>query len=794
MRDSIVPSQICGVLDSRPDVRLLSLDCFDTLLWRVTHSPRDVFASLPNVTPQQRIWAEQRARGAAVVCRGRAEIGIAEIYATLLPNAGVAERDGYVARELAAEGEHCFGFAPTIRLMREAKRRGIPVIVVSDTYLDREQLASLMRAAAGEEALSLIDRIFCSSDHGVSKGEGLFRDVLDAVDVAPGMILHVGDNRAADYVAARELGIQALHLQQFSEAAQQRLRLEAAVGAVIDPTAAIPACQTHRVAVALSEPLLDDDAQALGYTTLGPVLHAFARWLEHCARALAAARPGQVHTLFLMRDGYLPLYVLEHSGGAGSALEISRFAAIASSFDSQGAIERFIETEIGGDPATLLRQLLFKPREIAAALRGLPARGRLAHLLAHLRTPQHVATILERSKMYAERLVAHVRQVAHPAPGDTVMLVGLGYNGTVQNNVESLLRQALGVEVAGRYLLLREQEKAGFDKQGFIASPDYDGNTLEALCGNVAVLEQLCSATHGPVIDYHADGSPIRGPNTVKGGQSDLRDRVQDGCIRFAREQSSPDFQPCEVPAEALHQSAVAVLARLMFLPMPRELAILERFDHDINLGSSGTVRLFDPEIASRGLRERGVFYMKSADRMYLPAELRGHGLPLSLALLTPRRFGLELLYQDFCDNVVELPLLVADGREVSNASVGAVATQDGYMTAMIPVGASRFAIGVQFGRLYEWVEVVSTYFAAASPALGEGPEGERVAALPTLEGMSKEGPFLFRCDDHASFMMVPPPPGDREMMLVVSFRPLALRAPAPGVADLASASARQMS
>ena len=288
MTDSIVASQIGNLLDRYPDIRLLSLDCFDTLLWRVTHAPRDVFAALPDLTSEQRIWAEQRARSAAAARRGRAEVGIDEIYATLLRNADAAQRAAHIARELALEAEHCFAFAPTVELMREAQRRGIPVVIVSDTYLDQRQLAGLIRASAGEAVLSLIDRIFCSSEYGLSKSEGLFRHVLDATGAAPATMLHVGDNHAADVVAATKAGIPALHLNQFSDVAQQRLRLEAAVSAVIRSGPAIPACQTHRAAMALSEPWIDDAAEALGYTTLGPVLHGFTRWLADAERAMAA--------------------------------------------------------------------------------------------------------------------------------------------------------------------------------------------------------------------------------------------------------------------------------------------------------------------------------------------------------------------------------------------------------------------------------------------------------------------------------------------------------------------------
>ena len=63
---------------------------------------------------------------------------------------------------------------------------------------------------------------------------------------------------------------------------------------------------------------------------------------------------------------------------------------------------------------------------------------------------QRMRRIVKHSRAFAERLVAHVRATVNPQRGDTLMLVDLGYNGSVQNQVEALLREALGVHVAGR--------------------------------------------------------------------------------------------------------------------------------------------------------------------------------------------------------------------------------------------------------------------------------------------------------------------------------------------------------
>ena len=102
---------------------------------------------------------------------------------------------------------------------------------------------------------------------------------------------------------------------------------------------------------------------------------------------------------------------------------------------------------------------------------------------------------------------------------------------------------------------------------------------------------------------------------------------------------------------------------------------------------------------------------------------------------------------------------------------------------AAIPIGACRYAIGVQFGRLSQWVQVESAQFVPVRTFLTdkEARFGEPINALPSLEGMEQVAPHLMRCDEESAFLMVPPPAlaAPEPMMLTVVFRPIAERDPA---------------
>jgi len=227
MKIEIRAHELADMMERLPEgVTTLSLDCFDTLLWRTVNTPRDVFAALglPGGGVELRLWSEQ---GAYRTARNRGErrVTLHDIYRHMLPRAGETEVDRRVAHELSLEARHCFAFAPTVELMRRAKTRGLEVVIVSDMYLSHAQLCALIAEAAGEDVLALADRVYVSSEYGCGKAEGLFDHVLADIGRRPDQVLHIGDNPQADYHAADQWGLHAVLLKQFDAEAEQRLRM-----------------------------------------------------------------------------------------------------------------------------------------------------------------------------------------------------------------------------------------------------------------------------------------------------------------------------------------------------------------------------------------------------------------------------------------------------------------------------------------------------------------------------------------------------------------------------------------
>ncbi|KKC27897.1 HAD family hydrolase [Sphingomonas sp. SRS2] len=780
MKISVSAQQIPSLLDQAPEgVEVLSLDCFDTLLWRNTQAPSDIFVELgiEGGSIEPRVRAERKARENQMSRAGRNEVPIELIHARLIPGGDAAAIAAAVQGEFDGEARHCFAFAPVAALVRDAKRRGLKVVIVSDTYFSATQLRELILRAAGSEIADAIDHVFTSSEHGLSKSEGLFGPVIKALGMTPRAILHLGDNIHADQHAPAALGVATAHFRQFDEAAETRLRHEAMAAVIIDPATrqTVPAMQPHRPLVSLREE--QEPAFSLGHDVIGPMLHGFIEWVRDEALALAERSGRPVKPLFLMRDGFLPMKMFETLGSeiATNEVSISRLTAARAGLMDAAAVRALVERDAGKHRLDVLAgQLLLEPHEV----KKLVGAGGDALDLEKLACEDETAEkIVRRSARYADRLIAHVRR-AGLEDGDMALLIDLGYNGTVQDRIAPLLKARMNVESAGRYLLLLEYEPSGADKKGYFDKRHYGRETLKALGSSIAVIEQICTQAKGSVVDYHPNGKTIHEKPTEKGAQSITRDRIQAGAIAYGKAATAMGRGAASDDDDCRRRNAAAILARFMYLPSADEVAVIGDFTHDANMGSSSHMKMLDTSRATRGLRRRGMHYVQSTARMYLPGELQDQGLALNLALFGIVRGALDVREADFLAGGVPVPVILANACEDCMVDVDAYPTHDGYYRLTVPMRGD-LTVAILFGGLYEAVQIEDVSFQPIEIQAEEHSMSDKAElnAPYVQEGMEAIAGDLFRCAEGAA-LLVPAQSavGEGAYKLCIAFRPVVRR------------------
>lgn len=754
-------------------VKVLSLDCFDTLLWRRTAMPSDVFFDLERRPPFARLGftarlraqAEATARGLRRVRQANGEIRLGEIYLAGYPALTPEALTELAEAEIAAEMEALYAFPPVVELIRLAKAAGKKVILVSDIYFDEAQLRRLLGHALPADVLCAIDRVYVSSEHRMGKCDGLFEKVLADLNVEPASVLHIGDNPHADYLAPRTLGIHAIQLVQNDVATTEVLRLQGTALALLDPATRKDASMPSPFHGVLAErPSPDEAAHRLGYAAAGPIFYAFGRMVLDELEAMRAAGTSP-KPLFLMRDAHLPQRVVNAIAGAdvGHAVSVSRFSAIAASFRTLDDLDRYLSRFAGSKRFEDLARQLLLPEKLARDIIGAANRKNrpVEEFMRRVRRPDVVETIVARSRAYLGRLARYLEKVAGVRRGDSIVLVDLGYEGTAQRLLEPIFAAELGIEMRGLYLLVVGTHGWERSRKGLIDPSWCDERAGLALVDQIALVEDICTADMDSVVDYSADGDPIFTTSSIPREQIERVKPVQDACVAFAGHAEAFFAQIGHADPVALRRAALGQLGRLAYFPTRDEMTYVEGFHLDMNLATSDSFRLFDHEAGLRGLRRRGLFFMEmnlKARRMNYPIELRYAGIELAVTYFAQQRYQLGFAHSDFTVRREPVSaILVKDGKS-SEVTVEAYATHDGYFALHVPVGEGEIAAAVLFGKSHGWVQMESIELIATHAMYKdhESHKTEDIYAKVVFDGMVERGPRLFECTSDAAFLYLP--------------------------------------
>ena len=201
----------------------LSIDIFDTLLWRRVPEPKDIFVLLGHALiesgmlfnsisevqfSQLRASAEKAARAVRESQTGSREVLLSDIYEELPPHIWTAadSRAKAIAVEVDLEAANLVLDTEIAALMDYAVGAGVRIVLTSDTYFTREQLTRFL-AVAGLEKDSIPEMLFVSNEHGRPKWRDLFDLVLNDLDLAADALIHIGDNIDADVAPCATRGI-----------------------------------------------------------------------------------------------------------------------------------------------------------------------------------------------------------------------------------------------------------------------------------------------------------------------------------------------------------------------------------------------------------------------------------------------------------------------------------------------------------------------------------------------------------------------------------------------------------
>jgi predicted HAD superfamily hydrolase len=435
--------------------------------------------------------------------------------------------------------------------------------------------------------------------------------VLRDCGVSPERWLHIGDNPDSDLRVPRELGIRTLHyekvalrLQADPVAARRHLALRPA------PRASIESRLFHSICAGLvsnrrycNPDSADSKSEAgfwndWGYRHGGPLLAGFGGWLVDRLRHMDASR-----AYFLARDGFLTKRAVDRVLASGSVggddlstayLFASRrsynFAAITQINDDSLA---FLTT---GTSTLSARQFLARididiDRHSAQAQRaGFSSPDELVRNARQMRSLRQLLQSLEaRILDQAQAEFATLKRYFNEQgllDQDLIVVVDLGWHGSLQRAVETLLRRmgskarTVGLYL-GTFAPARRHTAAGLEMAGYLCQNGLPSRMDRTVKLSVEIIEWLFSAPHGSLrrfVETPTGVEPLLAEFNFEPIRWDRAQSVQHGALEFLddylarwRGLSLPDVPP---------RDAVSALARALERPTLEEAIALGDMKH----------------------------------------------------------------------------------------------------------------------------------------------------------------------------------------------------------------------
>jgi FMN phosphatase YigB (HAD superfamily) len=774
----ITSGDIPHILDAYGDsIKVLSLDCFDTLLWRKTATPRDVFALLADhpaagslgITTYQRVSAAQRAYRAKFLETGSRQIHIDDIYRSFSSLSGEAQAQ-LVEAEIQTEMDVLFAFPPYVDLIRQAHARGIRVIIVSDIYLREADLRRLLAENLPADAMQAISKIYCSFDYGTGKSDALFPIVIEDCGVEPSQILHIGDHEISDAEAPRKLGVNALHFLQFEPEVANFLRLQHAASslAVLGQIAPAPVTQPRyspfRPVFSAAQLQPYAPQTMIGYMSFGPVMYAYARFLMDEVEALEK-QGKRVKVFFLLRDAYLLSQACEAYAGkpVGKLVRIRKFIAVAASFRTRADVDHYISgiKPEHYDARVIAEQLLLPPELIQVLiLMANQSDDPQGAFQRELHDDGVLELIFRNSAAYRERLKRYMLKEMQIEEGDTVVLADTGYAGVTQDHLTRVFQDELNIEILGRYVLGSHEADRPAASKSLITTSWCDHS----------LFEQSCTFKEGAAIDYDMDGEPVFEEARLSDAQYAKVADIQAECLRFIRDAKAFFAKAGVTHDDAVFQRAAhAALFRHVYLPLEAELDYFKDFQHDKDMGPDRKKTIYDLTNTLKAVRGQPSPYRLDA------YETRGLGLDFTFSALMQRALQLDLAPEDMNTRVSPLTIGVETTQGAQVFSLEARYRHDGYFSVTLPY-ARGVSMKMLLGEHYEWLQIDQVgLLDSAGSVLGD------VSGLLEMQDIDREGE-IYRCRSRAAAATIPPvnPPQDSlPQAYHVVFRPLVLRAQA---------------
>lgn len=509
---------------------MYSFDVFDTLISRVTGTPKGVFIYIERLLATQpwtsplvkssfynlRVSSEINARARFVRECGHSEVLLSDIYNEMQAITGISndEKNRLHEFEIETELSLIYGITENLDKVRALISKGERVVFISDMYLAAEDIRRLIVKVAPDLAAV---KIYVSSEgKDNKKSGGLYRHVKEKENLPSfSHWTHTGDNAHSDVKKAAELGINAIHFPAGCLNDIEALWTRSGGAQLLEIQALTGIARKRR----LTSNVSDEQYAIVGL--IAPIYHYFVEWV------ISQSKSNDFDNLiFLARDGQLPLLMFNEVSNS-RALDIrSQYLHL-----SRSSIYRLnIPTPLTVEQMMYLYEYVsFRNLDNVCDFLGLPVGAlHVPHPITKNKLLKKFSEILLEERDYIERFIEGQKEIflkyingfdidEHSA------LVDCGWFGRIQDGLSVFLNEnGFSNKLNGLYF--------GTKQRSYVRHSEINRKKFMA---------------HLPhrLIDHRDISSIVEGVNLTSNSRTVGYDMDNNGdvIIKYAEQKSSPD-------------------------------------------------------------------------------------------------------------------------------------------------------------------------------------------------------------------------------------------------------------
>ena len=620
--------------------RLISVDIFDTLLLRTVAKAADLF---------EIVWEEAEKGGIAALSISKKEymklrtemerrarlhapsreVTLDDIYRQF--PAFVANDIGALkALELECEKKCCYANPFILQWLLEAKQSGCRLVPVSDMYLSSDEIKEIL--AYNRIDPMLFDEVIVSNEFGCNKQDGALFDVLlqKHKEFSGNEILHIGDNKNADYRQPLQKGLHAFHYDVITEKLYSIYDYEK-----IRHDVPQPGILSLRKLAASGREYTGSEKTAyeLGSAVVGPVLSLYVSWV--CQRL---KKSGIKRIYPFMREGYVLGELLQKESDAREMgltvhpVYISRKVTYIPSIKEVDREE--IENMIGARNLTVGESILLMGLEKTGfteyreyfdtrykETHKIPCQGTTVKekLIERFLEEGNREKIERYIKKERKKLVSYLIQ--EMGDFENIATIDIGFFGRIQmwmqecldlEGVSHRMKHFLAVGVTGDKIV------DGMDFEGAFGTFAENTDLIPTIHRTTDVIEKLVSVTEGSTVGYEEKEGRIVPVKAEKVDNTHLTDIVFQGIFDFQKLWLSFCRDKPEIAKGCIEnrRETLIILHRLVDMPRKCEAGMLAGFEADTNFGTAYKKGIITKEHLDLG-KEKGVDFIDKCNVSY---------------------------------------------------------------------------------------------------------------------------------------------------------------------------------